>query len=44
MFVINNEGKAIPLLCRYFAKWRPADASLSVNHQDYGQPLSDHLV
>ncbi len=31
MFVINNEGKAIPL--SYFAKWQPADAPLSVNHQ-----------
>ncbi|SQD04827.1 multidrug resistance protein [Escherichia coli] len=24
MFVINNEGKAIPL--SYFAKWQPANA------------------
>ncbi|MGW1443080.1 multidrug efflux RND transporter permease subunit MdtC [Serratia rhizosphaerae] len=31
MFVINNEGKAIPL--SYFASWRPANAPLSVNHQ-----------
>ena len=31
MFVINNEGKAIPL--SYFAKWQPANAPLSVNHQ-----------
>ncbi|MDX6040960.1 multidrug efflux RND transporter permease subunit MdtC [Scandinavium lactucae] len=31
MFVINSEGKAIPL--SYFAKWQPANAPLSVNHQ-----------
>ncbi|MBH2998850.1 multidrug efflux RND transporter permease subunit MdtC [Serratia marcescens] len=31
MFIINNEGKAIPL--SYFANWRPANAPLSVNHQ-----------
>lgn len=31
MFVINKEGKAIPL--SYFAKWQPANAPLSVNHQ-----------
>jgi multidrug efflux pump len=31
MFVINNDGKAIPL--SYFAKWQPANAPLSVNHQ-----------
>ncbi|HEY3590712.1 MAG TPA: multidrug efflux RND transporter permease subunit MdtC [Buttiauxella sp.] len=31
MFVINKEGKAIPL--SYFAKWRPANAPLAVNHQ-----------
>ncbi|HHU0746218.1 multidrug efflux RND transporter permease subunit MdtC [Serratia sp. CY85251] len=31
MFIINNEGKAIPL--SYFASWRPANAPLSVNHQ-----------
>ncbi|HDJ1439393.1 TPA: multidrug efflux RND transporter permease subunit MdtC [Serratia rubidaea] len=31
MFVINKEGKAIPL--SYFASWRPANAPLSVNHQ-----------
>ncbi|AJJ10603.1 acrB/AcrD/AcrF family protein [Yersinia rohdei] len=31
MFVINNEGRSIPL--SYFAKWRPANAPLSVNHQ-----------
>lgn len=31
MFVINNEGKAIPL--SYFAHWQPANAPLSVNHQ-----------
>ncbi|MGB9096399.1 multidrug efflux RND transporter permease subunit MdtC [Erwinia sp.] len=31
MYVINNEGKAIPL--SYFAKWLPANAPLSVNHQ-----------
>jgi multidrug efflux pump len=30
MFVINSEGKPIPL---YFAKWQPANAPLSVNHQ-----------
>ena len=31
MFIINKEGKAIPL--SYFASWRPANAPLSVNHQ-----------
>lgn len=31
MFVINNEGKPIPL--SYFAKWQPANAPLSVNHE-----------
>jgi multidrug efflux pump len=31
MFVINKEGKAIPL--SYFAKWQPANAPLAVNHQ-----------
>ncbi|HBQ8755333.1 TPA: multidrug efflux RND transporter permease subunit MdtC [Klebsiella quasipneumoniae] len=31
MFVINSEGKPIPLA--YFAKWQPANAPLSVNHQ-----------
>ncbi len=31
MFVINNQGKAIPL--SYFAHWQPANAPLSVNHQ-----------
>jgi len=31
MFVINSEGKPIPL--SYFAKWQPANAPLSVNHQ-----------
>lgn len=31
MFVINSAGKAIPL--SYFAKWQPANAPLSVNHQ-----------
>ena len=31
MFVINKEGKAIPL--SRFAKWQPANAPLSVNHQ-----------
>ncbi|HCL4888309.1 TPA: efflux RND transporter permease subunit [Salmonella enterica] len=31
MFVINRDGKAIPL--SYFAQWRPANAPLSVNHQ-----------
>ncbi|MBK4715250.1 MULTISPECIES: multidrug efflux RND transporter permease subunit MdtC [Tenebrionibacter/Tenebrionicola group] len=31
MFVINADGKAIPL--SYFAKWAPANAPLSVNHQ-----------
>ncbi|TXE25382.1 multidrug efflux RND transporter permease subunit MdtC [Serratia ureilytica] len=31
MFIINNEGKAIPL--SYFTSWRPANAPLSVNHQ-----------
>jgi len=31
MFVINSEGKTIPL--SYFAHWLPANAPLSVNHQ-----------
>ncbi|WP_409075835.1 multidrug efflux RND transporter permease subunit MdtC [Pantoea sp. C3] len=31
MFVINSEGKAIPL--SWFAKWQPANAPLSVNHE-----------
>ncbi|MEY0496197.1 multidrug efflux RND transporter permease subunit MdtC [Providencia rettgeri] len=31
MFVINKQGKAIPL--SYFARWQPANAPLSVNHQ-----------
>ncbi|HEJ7163230.1 TPA: multidrug efflux RND transporter permease subunit MdtC [Serratia marcescens] len=31
MFIINSEGKAIPL--SYFASWRPANAPLSFNHQ-----------
>ncbi|HEC8322516.1 TPA: multidrug efflux RND transporter permease subunit MdtC [Providencia rettgeri] len=31
MFVINKDGEAIPL--SYFARWQPANAPLSVNHQ-----------
>nr|WP_211185956.1 multidrug efflux RND transporter permease subunit MdtC [Brenneria salicis] len=31
MFVINNDGKPIPL--SYFARWQPINAPLSVNHQ-----------
>ena len=31
MFVINKDGQSIPL--SYFAKWQPANAPLSVNHQ-----------
>ncbi|BES85680.1 multidrug resistance protein MdtC [Pectobacterium araliae] len=31
MFVINKEGKPIPL--SYFASWKPINAPLSVNHQ-----------
>lgn len=31
MFIINDEGKSIPL--SYFAHWQPANAPLSVNHQ-----------
>ncbi|RLM23914.1 multidrug transporter subunit MdtC [Brenneria alni] len=31
MFVINSEGKPIPLA--YFAQWQPINAPLSVNHQ-----------
>ncbi|WOB83750.1 multidrug efflux RND transporter permease subunit MdtC [Providencia sp. PROV114] len=31
MFVINKDGNAIPL--SYFARWQPANAPLSVNHQ-----------
>ncbi|NPE65594.1 multidrug efflux RND transporter permease subunit MdtC [Dickeya dadantii] len=31
MFVINNDGKPIPL--SFFARWQPANAPLAVNHQ-----------
>ncbi|PRD16816.1 multidrug efflux RND transporter permease subunit MdtC [Pantoea coffeiphila] len=31
MYVINNEGKPIPL--SYFASWKPANSPLSVNHE-----------
>lgn len=31
MYIINKEGKPIPL--SWFAKWQPANAPLSVNHQ-----------
>ncbi|MDT0176061.1 multidrug efflux RND transporter permease subunit MdtC [Enterobacter sp. BRE11] len=31
MFVINSEGKPIPL--SWFARWQPANAPLSVNHE-----------
>ncbi|MFC3396323.1 multidrug efflux RND transporter permease subunit MdtC [Brenneria rubrifaciens] len=31
MFVINNDGKPIPLA--YFARWQPTNAPLSVNHE-----------
>ena len=31
MFVVNSDGKPIPL--SYFARWQPANAPLSVNHQ-----------
>jgi len=31
MFVVNSDGKAIPL--SWFAKWQPANAPLSVNHE-----------
>ena len=31
MFVVNKQGDAIPL--SYFARWQPANAPLSVNHQ-----------
>ncbi|MDU7836891.1 MAG: multidrug efflux RND transporter permease subunit MdtC [Pantoea sp.] len=31
MFVINSDGKPIPLL--WFARWQPANAPLSVNHE-----------
>ena len=31
MFVINSDGKPIPL--SFFARWQPANAPLSVNHQ-----------
>ncbi|WP_034943034.1 multidrug efflux RND transporter permease subunit MdtC [Erwinia oleae] len=31
MYVLNSDGKAIPL--SYFARWQPANAPLSVNHQ-----------
>ena len=31
MFVINGDGKAIPL--SWFARWQPANAPLSVNHE-----------
>ncbi|PZT65292.1 multidrug transporter subunit MdtC, partial [Escherichia coli] len=41
MFVINNEGKAIPL--SYFAKWQPANAPLSVNHISFNLPTGKSL-
>ncbi|WP_034915912.1 multidrug efflux RND transporter permease subunit MdtC [Erwinia sp. 9145] len=31
MYVLNSDGKAIPL--SYFARWQPANAPISVNHQ-----------
>ena len=31
MYVVNSEGKAIPL--SYFARWLPANSPLSVNHE-----------
>ncbi|WP_437612976.1 multidrug efflux RND transporter permease subunit MdtC [Erwinia sp. V71] len=31
MFVINSDGKPVPL--SFFARWQPANAPLSVNHQ-----------
>ncbi len=31
MFVINGDGKAVPL--SWFARWQPANAPLSVNHE-----------
>ncbi|QHM71610.1 multidrug efflux RND transporter permease subunit MdtC [Mixta intestinalis] len=31
MFVVNGDGKAIPL--SWFARWQPSNAPLSVNHQ-----------
>ncbi|WP_275554880.1 multidrug efflux RND transporter permease subunit MdtC [Mixta sp. Marseille-Q2659] len=31
MFVVNSDGKPIPL--SWFARWQPANAPLSVNHQ-----------
>ncbi|GAB7203639.1 hypothetical protein OS21_01280 [Dickeya oryzae] len=31
MFIINNDGKPIPL--SFFAHWQPANAPLAVNHQ-----------
>ncbi|AUX94030.1 multidrug efflux RND transporter permease subunit MdtC [Mixta gaviniae] len=31
MFVVNGDGKAIPL--SWFARWQPTNAPLSVNHQ-----------
>lgn len=31
MFVINDDGKAVPL--SWFARWQPANAPLSVNHE-----------
>ena len=42
MFIINNEGKAIPL--SYFASWRPANAPLSVNHQGCPPPRPSPLT
>jgi multidrug efflux pump len=43
MFVINSEGKPIR---SYFAKWQPANAPLSVNHQGLSaastSPLTCH--
>ncbi|WP_075180868.1 multidrug efflux RND transporter permease subunit MdtC [Pantoea sp. 1.19] len=43
MFVVNRDGKAIPLA--YFARWQPANAPLSVNHEglDAASTLSFNL-
>lgn len=41
MFVINSEGKPIPLA--YFARWQPANAPLSVNHQGLVGSVDDLL-
>ncbi len=42
MFVINDDGKAIPL--SYFASWQPSNAPLSVNHRGFPPPRPSRLT